>query len=426
MEATVFVPFGLIALGYLAEFLLDKEWAEEVGKAFFSTSLIFSIILGLDIRYTVFYAFLALLAASKTKAVYTALFGGLIASVAYFVANPLLSIVPLAIMGLAAPTAFLLNRASNRSHKGVLWTIYMFALSVAISSFILVSMGPLNPYWGILIAAIATWAGRADDSFTLPAYILLPLGFAYAPLPGLVAGFGFSLISSSLAYYLKALDFDGLIGGVVVGTLLYAAAPVLFLTTLVFLMSSAMLGKFADYDERFQKKGKRNAIQVIANGFGASFAAVLIFSGYDALALGIAATAAATADTWATEIGSRSKRNPRLITTLQIVEKGRSGGVTPLGLGASVAAGVFIFLVTYPFYGFAFLIPAILGGVVGSLVDSVFGATSQGIFRCRICGRLTEVDAHCAKPAMRECGVWWFNNDLVNLVSTLIAMAALI
>ena len=72
MGATAFVPFGLIALGYLAEFLLEKEWAEEVGKALFSSSIIFSIILGLDINYTMGYALLALLAASKTKAVYSA------------------------------------------------------------------------------------------------------------------------------------------------------------------------------------------------------------------------------------------------------------------------------------------------------------------------------------------------------------------
>ena len=43
MGATALVPFSLIALGYLTEFLLEKEWAEEIGKALFSTSIIFPL-----------------------------------------------------------------------------------------------------------------------------------------------------------------------------------------------------------------------------------------------------------------------------------------------------------------------------------------------------------------------------------------------
>jgi len=88
-----------------------------------------------------------------------------------------------------------------------------------------------------------------------------------------------------------------------------------------------------------------------------------------------AGIAAALSDTLSSEVGMLSKRAPRLITSLEHVEKGTDGGITLLGLAASAAGSVAIAAVAY--YWFpqpAVFLVVFLAGILGSLADSFFGA----------------------------------------------------
>lgn len=135
--------------------------------------------------------------------------------------------------------------------------------------------------------------------------------------------------------------------------------------------------------------------QVAANGGVAALAAVAHgLTGSPLLfAAGAGAVAAATADTWATELGRLNPAPPRLITTRARVPHGTSGGVTALGtLGAAAGAlligglaGLLGGTTTGP--AASALRPAHLAGVVaaaglsGSLLDSLLGATVEGRWR---------------------------------------------
>ncbi len=170
----------------------------------------------------------------------------------------------------------------------------------------------------------------------------------------------------------------------------------------------------------------RRARQVAANGAVPAIAAITIGmewpAGWAALA---GALCAAQADTWATEIGSRSRRSPRSITTGRTVAPGVSGGVTWLGSAAGVAgsasmAGLAVLVGLPPPTAAA----AAAAGAVGMLADSALGAALQSIYYCATCDRDTETPGrHRGHRVARRRGIPWVDNDAVNLLASLVGGA---
>lgn len=119
--------------------------------------------------------------------------------------------------------------------------------------------------------------------------------------------------------------------------------------------------------------GQRTYRQVLANGGVAAVAGLL---GSWPIAAG--ALAAATADTWATEIGSFSPHPPRLVTTWRPVTKGTDGGVTLLGTAGGISGA--LFLAGAAALLFTPSLAVVWAGIAGMLVDSALGAAVQGRF----------------------------------------------
>ncbi len=246
-----------------------------------------------------------------------------------------------------------------------------------------------------------------------------------------------------LGFWRRSLTVSGVVGAVLVGTLIFGWGGWLWgLLLITFFFSSSWLSGYRRRDkeavaEKFAKGSRRDLGQALANGglgailavVYASFSEPLLFAAF----LGVMATV--NADTWATELGILSPVPPRLVTTGRRVPPGTSGGVTQLGLWASVAGALLIGAVAtvlrqaasllggggWQREAVAYPLLAVAGGLVGSLFDSLLGATVQGIYYCERCEKETERPVHrCGQPARPLRGWPWLNNDVVNLVASLL------
>ena len=147
----------------------------------------------------------------------------------------------------------------------------------------------------------------------------------------------------------------------------------------------------------------------------------------------LAALSCSCGDTWASEVGSVAGGTPRLVTTWKPVPRGTNGGVTAVGLLCSFVGGLVV--------GAAYFLPLLLlwdsdesgatltsqllvavvvggaAGFLGSLVDSVLGATVQFSGYSEKLERIV----HSPGPGVRHVSGWdLLDNHAVNFVSSLI------
>lgn len=248
-------------------------------------------------------------------------------------------------------------------------------------------------------------------------------------LRDLLIGAVFAGAIALFAWRARALTRSGAIAAFAVGTLTYAAGTLGFtLVLLAFFVPSVLLSRFGRARKRdlvdVGKHGARDAMQVLANGGVATACAVMwVLTNDPRWAVAFAgAYAAATADTWGTEIGTLARRQPRSILTLRPVATGLSGGITLPGTLAEIAGAVWIGVaglagIATPHVFVLWAIP--LGGIAGATLDSVLGATVQELRRCDACERACEVDPHgCGTPTRLVRGVRGVSNDWVNFLAT--------
>ena len=248
-------------------------------------------------------------------------------------------------------------------------------------------------------------------------------------------GFLFAALIAFAAYRAHSLSKSGAWGALLEGTIIFGLGGWRWAVLLLafFVSSSALTRLFgkkkASLNDKFDKGGTRDIGQVLANGAIASIFASLHFF-FPALSwtwVAFAASlAAVNADTWATELGVLNPSLPRLVTSWKPVECGSSGAVSLYGTLATTGGAAFIAILG------ALLGPAgrvwanleiiIIAGLLGSLFDSLLGATVQAIYRCPHCDKETEKHPlhTCGTETVQIRGLSWLNNDMVNLGCALV------
>lgn len=206
-------------------------------------------------------------------------------------------------------------------------------------------------------------------------------------------------------------------------------------TLLLFFLFAGVLSKFAMIRskvdaQRIQKKGsRRDGMQVFANGGMALVSAVLyaISPSMVALVMFASSVAEAASDTFAGEIGILSRSQPVSIITGRKMKPGLSGAVSALGSIAGLLGALLIalywmgnFLPLEP-RSFAYASIVAVSGFFGCLLDSVLGATVQAHYYDQERACLTEHPTSKGEKLPLERGIRWIDNDLVNLISNVVA-----
>lgn len=209
----------------------------------------------------------------------------------------------------------------------------------------------------------------------------------------------------------KSLSKSGALAAFSVGLLGWGCGPRFGLTMILFYYSSSKLTKWKGdfkrkYEEDYKEGGQRDASQVLSCSAPAVAVGLVHFlMGFEpSSVLDIQSYSVATVmksfilgfyacccgDTWASEIGILDKQ-PKAVLVLppfSSVPKGTNGGVSLLGTLGSLLGGIFIGLVFWLTSGCAGgvlqllwqLFLGILGGVGGSILDSIMGATMQASY----------------------------------------------
>ena len=256
-----------------------------------------------------------------------------------------------------------------------------------------------------------------------------------------VLGLALSAVIGGLGYWRRSLSGSGVLGAILVGTVIFGLGGWVWgLLLITFFVSSSWLSHYRQaakerIADKFAKGSRRDLGQALANGGLGALLAVAFALKPDPLffAAFLGVMGGTNADTWATELGVLSRVPPRLITTGREVTAGTSGGVTWLGIWASVAGALLIGAVAtaltqaeslirgvgWQVNAVSYSLLAVIGGVTGSLVDSFLGATVQGIYFCDLCEKETERSIHrCGQPTRLVRGWKWLNNDVVNLAAS--------
>ncbi len=256
---------------------------------------------------------------------------------------------------------------------------------------------------------------------------------------GLIAGLG---------YRKQWLSGSGAVAAAIMGTIYYAAGNLLWFGLLIlFFISGSVLSRMKRERKRrmeqdYAKGSRRDAGQVFANGgLGMVLCLGNALFPHEAWVLAfIGVMATVTADTWATEWGSLSRKPPRSVLNGRVLEPGASGGVSLRGTLAAAAGGIIIGGAAWLFSlasssgnpytelssvneilygGFVMVLAGLIGGLAGCFADSYLGATIQLMHRCTVCGKIVETSTHCGQPTVYARGWHWMNNDMVNAISSI-------
>lgn len=243
---------------------------------------------------------------------------------------------------------------------------------------------------------------------------------------------GVGIVLVSLALWKKALTIPATISAFVILVLasLFTSYTGLVVFTISF-VGAVVVGlvkrekRKAREEGLYPHVGARGIVQVLSNALPALvFGLVYFLTGITPFFMASVATViAGVADSFASDLGIVGEGKVVSVLTFKEVQRGMSGGVSIFGtLSAfitSLVGAVALFLVGEVGVHGIWIIS--LSAFLGTLTDSLLGASVQRAYKCTVCGKFTERKEHCDAHTELVKGLSFVDNNLVNLLSLTIA-----
>lgn len=290
------------------------------------------------------------------------------------------------------------------------------------------------PFYAALVCGVTAMlvelaSPNGIDNLTLPLAVTFAAFAmtAYAGLQPLIVNIAITALIVFAAWFLNSITASAALSAFALGVLLFFfGGDIVYWALIEFFVLGSAISKFKkkaknEAEKLHNRQGSRTPVQVLANGLAPLLFCVVYYYTKDEafLLAAFSCLASANADTFSSEIGMTSKKQPVSIITLKPIQKGISGGVSPLGVFSGLVGSAFIALaaaVNFGLYGF---LTVTVFGFAGSVLDSVLGATIQAKYKLEDGSGLTERPEIGNKKLTKASGFAFVNNDTVNFISIL-------
>lgn len=173
-----------------------------------------------------------------------------------------------------------------------------------------------------------------------------------------------------------------------------------------------------------KNKDSRKFLQILINGGLGTLFVILygVFKDINLLIISIIQVSGCFIDSVSSDVGTLSKNDPYDIFKHKKIEKGISGGMSILGTVSALLCSILISLTLYLVLNLRILDLIFIALIIfgQTIIDSLLGSVLQVKYKCVKCGNLNEKGKCCNTISKKISGISWINNNMVNLMSSII------
>ncbi len=288
----------------------------------------------------------------------------------------------------------------------------------------------INPLMCLLISlasSIFELIGNGLDNFSV-VFVSFILSYLFINISSsiLLSSILLSEIIFIIVFFSKSIDYLGsILSMLIVFSYMYFGGRLgifILLSEYFFIFIVGLIKKIKVRTKK--EKSSRGFLQILINGGLGTLFVILygIFKNDKLLIISIISVSGCFIDSVSSDVGVLSKGEPYDIFKRKNVPTGLSGGMSILGITCSIICSILISLVVYISMDLKALDFILISSIIffQTIIDSFFGSMLQVKYVCDRCYKVTEKNICCNKTTRKISGVSFINNNMVNLISSII------